>query len=167
MSNYTITNVANGQITLAFDGKNVNFPLPINNGVYPTGADLTTLLDSYVADAQAAASAASNVPVASNLADVQALVITPTSAQLAAANIVSRNRLLGLTDWTEIPSSPLPAATITAWGTYRQALRDLPTSTGWPTAITWPAPPAAITSVTGKSVLNPDNSPIWPLNIVW
>ena len=35
-----------------------------------------------------------------------------------------RNRLLKLSDWTQMPDSPLSAAKKAEWQTYRQALRD-------------------------------------------
>ncbi|MEI7743476.1 MAG: phage tail assembly chaperone, partial [Chloroflexota bacterium] len=37
-----------------------------------------------------------------------------------------RDRLLELTDWTQVSDSPLTATARAAWATYRQALRDLP-----------------------------------------
>ena len=36
-----------------------------------------------------------------------------------------RNAELASTDWTQLPDSPVDAS---AWATYRQSLRDLPTS---------------------------------------
>jgi hypothetical protein len=36
-----------------------------------------------------------------------------------------RNAELARTDWTQLPDSPVDAS---AWATYRQSLRDLPTS---------------------------------------
>tara|TARA_R100001591_G_scaffold76761_1_gene84463 strand:+ start:254 stop:472 length:219 start_codon:yes stop_codon:yes gene_type:complete len=37
-----------------------------------------------------------------------------------------RNSLLGESDWTVMPDSPLSDSKKTEWKTYRQALRDLP-----------------------------------------
>lgn len=39
-----------------------------------------------------------------------------------------RDRLLSECDWTQIPDSPLTDAQKQAWATYRQALRDLPST---------------------------------------
>lgn len=49
-----------------------------------------------------------------------------------------RDELLSGSDWTQLPDSPVDAA---VWATYRQALRDLPTT--YPDAATavWPTKP--------------------------
>ena len=39
-------------------------------------------------------------------------------------------------DWTQGVDSPLDSTTKTAWATYRQGLRDLPTSANWPNRFT-------------------------------
>lgn len=59
-----------------------------------------------------------------------------------------RNILLKASDWTQLPDSPLTDSKKTEWSTYRQTLRDLP-STGTPTLdndgnllnVTWPKEP--------------------------
>ena len=57
-----------------------------------------------------------------------------------AANIrAERNKKLANTDWTQLADS---TANATAWGTYRQALRDLPTTEGFPHNLTWPTEPS-------------------------
>ena len=50
-----------------------------------------------------------------------------------------RNKKLADTDWTQLADS---SADATAWGTYRQALRDLPSTDGFPHNITWPTSPS-------------------------
>ena len=50
-----------------------------------------------------------------------------------------RNRLLAQSDWTQ--GKDIPEATSTAWATYRQALRDIPTQAGFPYNVTWPQEP--------------------------
>jgi hypothetical protein len=57
-----------------------------------------------------------------------------------------RDEKLVASDWTQAPdhSSPLSNAKKTKWTTYRQSLRDLPTTadmTKWP-EITWPTEPS-------------------------
>lgn len=47
-------------------------------------------------------------------------------------------------DWTQLTGAPLDAADITAWATYRQALRDVPDDQSDPYAIQWPTPPFVI-----------------------
>ena len=50
-----------------------------------------------------------------------------------------RNKLLAASDWTQLVDS---SADSSAWATYRTALRDLPTTDGWPHNITWPTEPS-------------------------
>lgn len=58
----------------------------------------------------------------------------------AKANTIrsERNALLSASDWTQIADAPVDK---TAWATYRQALRDIPTQAGFPNNITWPVKP--------------------------
>jgi hypothetical protein len=56
-----------------------------------------------------------------------------------AANVRrSRTEMLKDCDWTQIADS---TADKTAWATYRQALRDVPSQAGFPWEITWPTQP--------------------------
>ena len=50
----------------------------------------------------------------------------------------SRTEMLKDCDWTQLADS---TADKTAWATYRQALRDVTTQTGFPWTITWPDAP--------------------------
>lgn len=52
-----------------------------------------------------------------------------------------RAELLNLSDWTQMPDSPLDSAAKTSWASYRTALRDISTQSNFPTNITWPTPP--------------------------
>ena len=49
-----------------------------------------------------------------------------------------RNTKLSETDWTQVADAPVDKA---VWATYRQALRDVTTQTGFPWTITWPDAP--------------------------
>jgi hypothetical protein len=49
-----------------------------------------------------------------------------------------RNKLLSLSDWTQVADAPVDQA---AWATYRQALRDVPEQDGFPDGVVWPVPP--------------------------
>ena len=62
-------------------------------------------------------------------------------AEAAERVRTERNKKLSDTDWTQLADS---SANATAWGTYRQALRDLPVSSGddWPHNVTWPTEPS-------------------------
>ena len=52
-----------------------------------------------------------------------------------------RDRRLAMCDWTQVTDVALDATTVTAWQTYRQALRDLPATTADPTNPSWPSSP--------------------------
>ncbi len=56
----------------------------------------------------------------------------------ADAERSKRNALLADTDWTQIPDCTADKA---AWGAYRQALRDVPTQSGFPSSVNWPTRP--------------------------
>lgn len=49
-----------------------------------------------------------------------------------------RDRLLSESDWTQVLDAPVDRD---AWATYRQALRDIPQQTEFPTSIDWPVQP--------------------------
>ena len=50
-----------------------------------------------------------------------------------------RDALLVESDWAVLPDAPVADAQ--AWKDYRQALRDVPQQTGFPTDIDWPTKP--------------------------
>jgi hypothetical protein len=56
-----------------------------------------------------------------------------------------RNDQLGQTDWTQMPDSPLSTVDKEAWATYRQSLRDLPSTVNNTVTnisdVTFPNPP--------------------------
>jgi hypothetical protein len=67
---------------------------------------------------------------------------TKREAELLARNTMqaklvrnTRNTKLAESDWTQLTDSPVDKTT---WATYRQALRDIPTSAGFPWNVTWP-----------------------------
>ena len=74
-------------------------------------------------------------------AEQEAAYRAGVDAQVAESVRAERNRKLADTDWTQLADS---SANATAWGTYRQSLRDLPTSSGadWPHNVTWPTEPS-------------------------
>jgi hypothetical protein len=65
--------------------------------------------------------------------------ITERTATQAGVVRKQRNRLLADSDWTQLPDAPVDAS---AWASYRQALRDVTSQTGFPWSVTWPEPPA-------------------------
>jgi hypothetical protein len=50
----------------------------------------------------------------------------------------TRAGLLEASDWTQVADAPVDK---TAWATYRQALRDIPSQSGFPRSVTWPSTP--------------------------
>jgi hypothetical protein len=52
-----------------------------------------------------------------------------------------RQKLLYLSDWTQIPNNPLTTVQQEAWATYRQELRDIPQQSGYPFNVVWPVAP--------------------------
>jgi len=63
-------------------------------------------------------------------------------AEAAASVRSQRNRLMAGSDWTQLADSQLSDSVKANWITYRQALRDLPTATGFPHTMTWPTKPS-------------------------
>lgn len=54
---------------------------------------------------------------------------------------IRRNNELMLSDWTQLPDAPLTPEKKIAWESYRQALRDVPSQSGFPSNIQWPVSP--------------------------
>jgi hypothetical protein len=59
-------------------------------------------------------------------------------AEQAASVRASRTQMLKDCDWTQIADSTADKA---AWATYRQALRDITSASGFPWTMTWPNDP--------------------------
>ena len=80
---------------------------------------------------------------------VTAWQVTSASADEIAQRLVDeseavrqdRNERLADSDWTQFNDSPLSSADKTAWATYRQSLRDLPSAAGFPFTMVWPEKP--------------------------
>ena len=49
-----------------------------------------------------------------------------------------RDKLLSTSDWTQVADSPVDKS---AWATYRQLLRDVPSQAEFPNTIVWPTKP--------------------------
>lgn len=74
-------------------------------------------------------------------AERQAEYLAAETEMLNERNRETRNELLAASDWTQANDSPLTTALKTKWKTYRQALRDLPSSSDWPN-VTFPEEPS-------------------------
>ena len=64
-------------------------------------------------------------------AERQAEYLAAETEMLNERNRETLNELLAASDWTQANDSPLTTAQKTKWKTYRQALRDLPSSSDW------------------------------------
>ena len=60
-------------------------------------------------------------------------------ARKAAEVRKARNTKLAATDWTQ--AADVPQAVKDSYAPYRQALRDVPTQSGFPNQIVWPTQP--------------------------
>jgi len=86
--------------------------------------------------------AAKNLVTYSETATYQApqaqVLPQPTAEQIARTR---RNQQLSLSDWAVLPDSPLSDAKKAEYLVYRQALRDVPEQSGFPSSIVWPTTP--------------------------
>ena len=64
---------------------------------------------------------------------------TISDEDLAFLARTQRNMLLQQSDWTQ--SRDVTLSNDADWKTYRKALRDIPTQSGFPKTITWPTAP--------------------------
>lgn len=63
---------------------------------------------------------------------------TPTTEQLAESIRSKRNQLIAETDHMLLPDYPITSEQLSAVQAYRQALRDIPEQSGFPTNVIWP-----------------------------
>ena len=75
-----------------------------------------------------------------SVADMDDEAKAALDAQQAASMRAERNRRIAECDWTQLADSP---ADKNAWAIYRQALRDLPITEGFPWEVVWPTAPEA------------------------
>lgn len=72
-------------------------------------------------------------------AELAALKLNEDNQWVAVRN--TRNWLLSLCDWTQLPDAPITDTKKTAWADYRQELRDIPETSQTIESIVWPAQP--------------------------
>ena len=70
----------------------------------------------------------------------QSQIETQLAEELAIEVRSERNRLLIETDWTQ--GRDVVLSNDAEWKTYRQALRDLSSQSGFPSNVTWPTKPS-------------------------
>lgn len=73
-----------------------------------------------------------------SVADMEQEAKDALDAQQAASVREERTKKLAETDWTQLTDAPVNSA---AWGTYRQALRDVTAQETFPWEVTWPTKP--------------------------
>ena len=76
--------------------------------------------------------------VTTTAAEQEAAYKTAKDTEQAKSVRSTRDEKLKDTDWTQITDATVNK---TVWATYRQALRDVPTQSGFPWTITWPTQP--------------------------
>lgn len=68
--------------------------------------------------------------------------IVPYPDEVGAKRVrEKRNQLLSESDWTQLDDTPLTNDKKLEWAEYRQALRDVPTQSGFPWEVVWPDKP--------------------------
>ena len=75
-------------------------------------------------------------------AEQEAAYRADIDARVGASVRQNRDKALAACDWTVLTDSPLTTAKKTEWKTYRQALRDITSSEGFPHDVTWPSEPS-------------------------
>jgi hypothetical protein len=73
-----------------------------------------------------------------SVVEMSAEAIASKDAEQAKAMRDQRGEKLAESDWTQVADAPVDKA---VWATYRQALRDITTQSGFPWSITWPDAP--------------------------
>lgn len=158
MSDYKIVGLQNHNIMLEFDNRRVNFPLPVVDGKYPEGEELTKLLETYVGNARMAAAQA--VVTVANEDAIKSLIQGPNEIQASNDVRSFRNRLLAQTDWTQVADCPLTNDQKKQWTSYREKLRNITNQEGFPSKVLWPNPPFPVKNPLGQIMTNADGSPL-------
>lgn len=130
-------NATEGTFVVEFDGlQPLNFWIPHNESGFLTGAELENAIQQMHPS-----NSAQNQLFATftNGSEIESLVeiATPTEEQIRQ----QRNMLLVRSDWTQLPDAPLTTEKKTEWETYRQALRDVTSQSGFPATVDWPVAP--------------------------
>ena len=81
---------------------------------------------------------ANDTEPAKTAAENEAVYRAAKDAEQAKSVRETRTTKLAESDWTQLTDAPVNSA---LWATYRQALRNVPTQTGFPWDITWPDAP--------------------------
>ena len=158
---YSIVGLKNNILFVEHENKTYNCSLLIQNGKYPIGAELDELIKQQITLSKNQL----NLPItASNEAEITALIV-PSSRVLSDQEIINvviakRANLLLATDWTQANDSPLSEAEQISWKVYRQALRDITESSGYPKIFNWPVPPTVVKNSFGTTLTDAMGNPL-------
>lgn len=125
MNTYTLYN-SNGEITGYFSGDDDTLALNLGEGISYLVGEYSSLEYKIV-----------NGAAVEKTPDEKLPPIDDVWAELR----LNRDILLQETDWTQAVDSPLTSEEKTAWATYRQSLRDVPSNTTDPRNPSWPTKP--------------------------
>jgi len=117
--------------------------------IVPGAIDAQAILNAYpnfigsctVKDSSTEVEFASGSPGEdASVSDIQAAQVTYNSVKKWDAIRAQRDALLSSTDWRAMPDAPTMSAD---WATYREALRNLPSTQADPDNITFPEEPSS------------------------
>ena len=77
-----------------------------------------------------------------NTVDLTSDEVQAATDAKAASVRNQRDELLAASDWTVLADSPLSTSKKTEWKTYRTALRDISSASGFPYTMSWPTKPS-------------------------
>jgi hypothetical protein len=69
-----------------------------------------------------------------------------------------RNSLIASTDWVQADDIPSTPASLQAFATYRQYLRDITTQSSFPDSVTWPAKPTYVKQANVENTVSKQTS---------
>jgi hypothetical protein len=131
-----------GQAIIRFDGYSpMAITLPIEDGRYLVGEHLETYIESFRPFVDV--SRQQLLKDVSNQEEIDILVELEEvdSETIKQEALLRRNRLLIISDYTQLGDSTLREDQKEAFASYRQLLRDIPQQPNFPTKIIWPNEP--------------------------
>jgi hypothetical protein len=126
------------------DGLVFNIDLPVENGEYPSQEEVQGVIELHTPRGQLERISAIKNASVSNflLAHVPSNLAQQDAAQIKAIKVRAiRNELLQVSDYTQLPDTPLSQVQREAWAEYRQALRDITAQDGFPMTVIFPLSP--------------------------
>jgi|DEB0MinimDraft_10_1074344.scaffolds.fasta_scaffold12288_3 hypothetical protein len=127
-----------GVLDLQIDNPQVSFSLPLNENelnVYNVVSVVESQKPSFNSNTEFLDY---NVELVDNVWTVVWNKQQRSEEEVTQIMRLKRDNFLKESDWTQLSDASVDA---TAWATYRQALRDLPSQSGFPFNITWPTQP--------------------------